>query len=79
MSKKEKLLKKIWNKWKEIAFKIGRFNAIIILGLFYFIVLIFAAIPFKLSSDTFKLKSKNKSMWNEAKIKSDMESISRQY
>lgn len=76
---KMNLSKRIWNKWKSIAFKIGRYNAFIILGLFYFLVLIIVAIPFKLSNDVFKTKKKNKSLWNKVDIRSDMEFIKRQY
>lgn len=76
---KMNLLKRIWNKWKSIAFKIGRYNTFIILGLFYFLVLIIIAIPFKLSNDVFKTKNKNKSLWSKVDIKSDTESIKRQY
>ena len=35
----KKVLSKLWSGWKKIAFKIGRFNTIIIISLFYLLVL----------------------------------------
>ena len=35
----KKLLVTLWEGWKRIAIKIGRFNTLIILTLFYFLVL----------------------------------------
>ena len=34
-----KFARKIWNGWKKIAIKIGRFNTIVFLSIFYFLVL----------------------------------------
>jgi len=35
----KKFLKNIWERWKIIAKAIGRFNALVILTLFYFVIL----------------------------------------
>ncbi len=35
----KKVLSKIWSGWKKIAFKIGRFNTIILTSLFYLLLL----------------------------------------
>jgi len=35
----KKLARKIWNGWKKVALKIGRFQTALLLTLFYFLVL----------------------------------------
>ncbi|MBD3403457.1 hypothetical protein GF420_11215 [candidate division GN15 bacterium] len=33
------VLRRLWAGWKRIALKIGRFNTMVLLGLFYFLIL----------------------------------------
>ncbi|OGF68122.1 MAG: hypothetical protein A2Y62_01115 [Candidatus Fischerbacteria bacterium RBG_13_37_8] len=74
-----KLLKRIWEGWKTIAFKIGAFNAKILLTLFYFLILTIAAIPFKLTNDTLKMKRKYTTFWSNTNAGTDLESLKKQY
>jgi hypothetical protein len=57
-------LKRLWTSWKRIARKIGDFQARVILGVFYFVILA----PFTLivrSSDPLAMGGKRRSGWLE--------------
>ena len=53
------MLKRLWDRWKRIAHKIGDFQARLILGVFYFVLLAPFALVLKLFSDPLHLKNRN--------------------
>ena len=53
------MLRRLWQKWKTVAQKIGDFQARLILGVFYFVLLAPFALVLKLFSDPLHLKIKN--------------------
>ena len=59
------MFKKIWERWKIIARKIGDFNARLILTLFYFIIITPFAFILKTFTDPLQLKNKNHKGWQE--------------
>ncbi len=52
------MIKRIWNKWKKIAEKIGNFQATIIFSILYFLIVSPIGIIFSLFSDPLDFKSK---------------------
>ena len=75
--------KKIWNGWKIAAKKIGRFNTVVLLTLFYFLILAPLGLIFKLFGwdplNSRKNKHQLESNWHEVRDQQpDIESLSRQ-
>lgn len=58
-------LKKIWEGWKKIARKIGDFQARVLLGIFYFVILAPVAIIINLRKDILSLKPGASRRWRE--------------
>lgn len=54
------MLKIVWNKWKQLAERIGNFQATIIFSLLYFILITPIGLIVNLFSDFLKLKGKPK-------------------
>lgn len=71
-----RFLKSIWEKWKILGHKIGNFQARLILGLFYFIVICPFAAVVKFISKPLRLKILNTSNWR-AEEKEPGEAMSR--
>lgn len=74
------MFKKIWFGWKNIAHKIGNFQARIILSIFYFVMVTPIAIGIKLFSNPLRLKIKTSSYWITRVFKEhDLENARRQF
>jgi len=73
------MFKKIWHHWKIFAFKVGEFNFKVIMTLFYFVILTFFAIPFKLTNDILMMKKKYISFWRDRKTGYTLESTKEQF
>jgi len=50
-------LKKIWNKWKEIAEKIGNFQAAVIFSVLYYLIIVPIGLVANFISDYFSEKA----------------------
>lgn len=61
-----KFLKRLWEGWKKIAHKIGNFQARVLLGIFYFLLLSPFSIALTLK-DTLALKPGSSHGWHERK------------
>lgn len=71
-------LRSIWEKWKILGHKFGNFQARLILGLFYFIVVCPFAAVVRLISKPLRLKILNTSSWrSEEKEQGDIMSRAR--
>ncbi|MEW6482359.1 MAG: hypothetical protein AB1397_05090 [bacterium] len=71
-------MKKIFDKWIELAHKIGNFNARVILSIFYFLFITPFALYIKIFKDPLKLKKRNQ--WIEKKwVKPDILEARRQF
>jgi hypothetical protein len=57
------MLKGLWERWKAFAQLVGNFQARLLLGLFYFLVLSPFALGVKLFSDPLAIKSRNRPGW----------------
>jgi saxitoxin biosynthesis operon SxtJ-like protein len=62
-----KFLNSIWEKWKIFGHKIGNFQARLILGLFYFVVICPFAAVVRFISKPLRLKILNTSNWRAEK------------
>lgn len=76
-------LKKIWNGWKQIAHKIARFQTIILITIFYFLIMVPMGVISRLFGwDPLESKgfdSKKTSNWKDVVRKSpDLDSLKRQ-
>ena len=58
------LLSRIWSGWKRVAKKIGDFQARLILGLFYFILLAPFALIVKVATDPLAIKARAQRGWH---------------
>jgi len=56
-------LRAAWQAWKRVAEKIGHFQARVLWGLLYFVVVAPFAIGMKLLSDPLRIKKKPESGW----------------
>ncbi|MEW6007340.1 MAG: hypothetical protein AB1595_04195 [bacterium] len=71
-------MKKIFDKWIELAHKIGNFNARVILSIFYFVFITPFALYIKIFKDPLRLKKRNQ--WIEKKwVKPDILEARRQF
>lgn len=57
------MLKALWERWKVVARKIGDFQARLMLGLFYFLLLAPFALALKVFTDPLHLKIKHAQRW----------------
>jgi hypothetical protein len=57
------MLKVLWEKWKIVAHKIGDFQARLILGIFYFVLLAPFALAIKFFTDPLHIKVKEAIGW----------------
>jgi hypothetical protein len=57
------MLRRLWERWKEIAHKIGTFQSRILLTIFYFLILLPFGMGVKLLSDPLHLKRRQGSHW----------------
>ena len=75
------ILKQIWETWKNFAFRLGNFQARIILGYFYFTILVPFGIFQRLRFDPLNIRLGNKqSLWFEyEKEPEDIHTAGRQY
>jgi hypothetical protein len=74
------MFKKVWSGWKNIAYKIGNFQARVILSIFYFIIVSPFAVGVKLFSNPLRLKIKTNSYWISRVFKKhDLEGARRQF
>ena len=55
-------MKKLWEAWKQIAKKIGNFNARVLMTIFYFLFLSWLSIPVKIK-DPLTIRGKKKAGW----------------
>jgi len=77
------LLKKAWKGWKKIAHRIGRFQTMLLISLFYFLVIAPLGFLFRLFGwdplETKGFKSSKQSNWKTFDSKShEFESLKRQ-
>ncbi|HHL39094.1 MAG TPA: hypothetical protein ENJ37_01170 [Deltaproteobacteria bacterium] len=57
-------MKRLWEKWKVLAVKIGEFNSRVILTVFYFVIMLPFGVGARLFSDPLSMKRKrNASYW----------------
>jgi hypothetical protein len=56
-------LRAAWQGWKRVAEKIGHFQARLLFGLLYFVVVTPFAVGLKLFSDPLRIKRKRTSSW----------------
>lgn len=78
-----KLARRVWNGWKKIAIKIGRFQTALLLSIFYFVILVPVGLVFKLFGwDPLKARQKQRhqsSNWQAvSNDEPDIESLRRQ-
>ena len=78
-----KFARKVWNGWKKIAIKIGRFQTALLLSIFYFLILVPVGSLFKLFGwdplEARKRCCKRPSNWKEiGKDEPDIEALRRQ-
>ncbi len=52
-----KTVKGLWNKWKEVAEKIGNFQAGVIFSILYFLIIVPTGLIANLVNDYFRIKS----------------------
>lgn len=76
-------LKKLWEGWKKVAHKIGRFQTMVIVSLFYLLVISPIGLTFKLFGwdplDSRKSKQRQATNWKPVERKeNDLTSIKRQ-
>lgn len=57
-------LRRVWNKWLDIAQVIGTVQMIIILTLLYWTLFALTAIPFKLFADPLQMRRRSSSQWS---------------
>lgn len=79
----KKMLKRLWEGWKKIAIKIGRFQTMMIVSLFYILVISPIGLTFKLFAwdplDSKKSKRREGTNWKSVERKeNDLVSIKRQ-
>lgn len=75
-----KLLKKIWKKWRALAFKIGTFQARVILTVFYFTILLPFSLGVTLFSQKMVKRKPKTTLWRQWTEKSDsLEEARRQF
>jgi hypothetical protein len=75
------MLKRLWERWKSIAHKIGAFQSRVLLNFFYFLILAPFGLGVKLLSDPLRLKRQNRSHWlgREDKAAGGWEGARRQF
>ncbi len=74
------MLKRLWQKWKIIAEKIGNFQARVILTLIYFIFATPIGLVMRYFSDPLKLKRDSDSNWvHREQQKTTLEDAKRQF
>lgn len=79
----KKFARKVWNGWKKIALKIGRFQTALFLSIFYFLILVPVGLIFKLFGwdplEAGKPKRKRSSNWKAvSQDEPDLEALRRQ-
>ena len=79
----KEFLKKAWEGWKKIAHRIGRFQTMLLISLFYFLVIAPLGLLFRLFGwdplETKGFKSGKQSSWKKFDSKShELESMKRQ-
>lgn len=73
------ILKKIWYRWKNIAHKIGDFQARLLLSAFYFAIIVPIGLVVK-TSDPLGLKKKTTPLWKSYEdLPGNLESFRRQF
>ena len=77
----KKLMKKLWQSWKNFSNRMGSFQSRIMLSLFFFIIVSPFALAVKMLSDPLKIKyQSSKSHWLPKKeIHTDLEQFKRQF
>ncbi len=79
----KKFLKKVWESWKKVAHRIGRFQTMLLISLFYFLVIAPLGLLFRLFSwdplETKGFESSKQSNWKKLDSKShQLESLKHQ-
>lgn len=79
----KKFARKVWNGWKKIALKIGRFQTALFLSIFYFLILVPVGFVFKLFGwdplETRRPKRERSSNWKAVSLdEPDLEDLRRQ-
>lgn len=57
------MLRRLWERWKVIAHKIGTFQSRVLLNVFYFVILAPFGLGVKLFADPLHIKRQNHSHW----------------
>lgn len=78
-----KFARKVWNGWKKIAIKIGRFQTALFLSIFYFVILVPVGAIFRLFGwdplETRKQQRERPSNWKPvSQNEPDLEALRRQ-
>ena len=74
------MLRRVWERWKVIAHKIGIFQSRLLLNIFYFSILLPFGVGIKLFSDRLQLKPHQGPYWlGKASGSADWEQVKRQF
>jgi hypothetical protein len=75
------MFRRLWERWKVIAHKIGTFQSRVLLNIFYFVILAPFGLGVKLFADPLRIKQQNHSHWlrNDSKPAPVCESARRQF
>jgi hypothetical protein len=73
------ILLKIWNGWKKVGLFIGNIISNAFLFIFYFVILIFFAIPYRFFGKALKTKSNNSNFNIKNKTFSKLEDFKKEF
>lgn len=66
------MIRRIWERWKVIAHKIGIFQSRLLLNVFYFVIVLPFGIGVRLFSDPLHIKHKHGSNWTRKIVESSI-------
>jgi hypothetical protein len=79
-SREDSLLRQLWRKWKALAWKIGNFQARVLLALLYFTLLLPFGVGLRLFSDPLRTKVRDlPTYWLPREARDEKAEARRQY